>query len=530
MALPATGPEREALRDKGQFWTPDWVAEAMVSYAIAGGVSTLFDPAVGAGAFTRALLACTCDTNRSVAFEGREVDPNVLDEAEQSGLRRADLRGVLLRDFLFDPSIPPQAAIVANPPYIRHHRLDKELKQKLKGLAERIVGERLDGRTGYHVYFLIRALDLLEEGGRLAFIVPSDVCEGKFASKLWKWISNNYRVDGAVTFAPEASPFPGVDTNPIILLLRNASPAPTLMWGRCLVSGTDALKTWLANDLQHGPNGEMEFECRELEEALRTGLSRPPSDLDPNTPTLADYASTCRGIATGANDFFLFTREEAAELAISSEYFLRCEGRTRDVPGDQVTDATLTALEEKSRPTFLLSIGDESKEELPRSLQDHIEEGEEDGIADRALISMRNPWYKMEQRDPPPLLFAYLGRRNARFIRNRVGVVPLTGFLCVYPHDPSPEHSDRLWAALNHPDTISNLALVAKSYGGGAVKAEPRSLEKLPIPFHVIEECGLEPPTLDQRKISIKRVDAKTYLMQSELFVIREEEPENHAV
>ena len=41
-------------------------------------------------------------------------------------------------------------------------------------------GVILDGRAGFHVYFLIRALTLLEENGRLAFIMPADTCEGKF--------------------------------------------------------------------------------------------------------------------------------------------------------------------------------------------------------------------------------------------------------------------------------------------------------------------------------------------------------------
>ena len=52
--LPASGPKREALRQKGQFWTPDWVAQAMVAYCVAGGGDSIFDPAVGAGAFFRA--------------------------------------------------------------------------------------------------------------------------------------------------------------------------------------------------------------------------------------------------------------------------------------------------------------------------------------------------------------------------------------------------------------------------------------------------------------------------------------------
>jgi hypothetical protein len=32
--LPSAGQAREALRQKGQFWTPRWVAEAMVGYLL----------------------------------------------------------------------------------------------------------------------------------------------------------------------------------------------------------------------------------------------------------------------------------------------------------------------------------------------------------------------------------------------------------------------------------------------------------------------------------------------------------------
>jgi hypothetical protein len=100
----------------------------------------------------------------------------------------------------------------------------------------------------------------------------------------------------------------------------------------------------------------------------------------------------------------------------------------------------------------------------------------------------------METRKAPPFLFAYLGRRNDRFIRNLAGVMPLTSFLCVYPHREDADSIARLWQALKHPDTIRNLALVGKSYGAGAIKVEPRALERLPIPEHVLSELSVVPP------------------------------------
>ncbi|MCS7017471.1 MAG: hypothetical protein NZM42_15320, partial [Gemmatales bacterium] len=75
-------------------------------------------------------------------------------------------------------------------------------------------------------------------------------------------------------------------------------------------------------------------------------------------------------------------------------------------------------------------------------------------------------------------------------IRNTARVVPLTGFLCVYPKDDRGEHLEQIWKILNHPDTVANLSKIGKTYGDGAIKVEPRLLEKLPIPDHVVEEFG----------------------------------------
>ena len=52
--LPKEWDEREKLRNKGQFWTPSWVAEAMVAYVIEN-TELIFDPAAGKGAFCDAL-------------------------------------------------------------------------------------------------------------------------------------------------------------------------------------------------------------------------------------------------------------------------------------------------------------------------------------------------------------------------------------------------------------------------------------------------------------------------------------------
>ncbi|NJL59280.1 MAG: SAM-dependent methyltransferase, partial [Desulfobacteraceae bacterium] len=285
------------------------------------------------------------------------------------------------------------------------------------------------------------------------------------------------------------TPFPNVDTNAVILLIRNTKPAKTIHWVTVNQADSYELSNFVQSDFKRINYSTLEITERELSEALETGLSRPEQNNCDFKYRLCDFAKVMRGIATGANDFFFMTQQKADELNIPNEFLKSAIGRTRDVCGDKITTEDIRRLEEQHRPTLLFSIN--GNENIPESVYNYIKEGEKSGLPNRPLIKQRKPWYKMEQREVPPILFAYLGRRNLRFIRNQAGILPLTSFLCVYPICSDDTYIHNLWQALNHPETIKNLKLVGKSYGSGAIKVEPRSLDKIPIPDHIVEQYHL---------------------------------------
>jgi hypothetical protein len=480
--LPTDWHEREKLRDKGQFWTPSWVAKPMVAY-VSEKTDLVFDPATGRGAFLGALRQLE---KRHVRFYGTDIDPEVL----QDEIYRDKFCKVETRDFIKNPPPRKFKGIVANPPYIRHHRIDETTKLFLKTLSARISHLAIDGRAGYHIYFFLQGLNHLEENGRLAFIMPADTCEGVFAKNLWKWIAAKFCIECIVTFDEKATPFPNVDTNAIISFIRKSEPKETLRWVRVKQPDSSDLFEFVSSGFKKKNIQSVEVFERELQEALATGLSRPSQNKSSVRYHLSDFATVMRGIATGANEFFFLTRMQATELALPNEFLKVAIGRTRDVVGDIITPVDLRKLEDANRPTLLFSI--DANDRLPKSVQEYLMFGEKQGIPNRALILTRRPWYKMERREIPPLLFAYLGRRNSRFIKNEAGALPLTGFLCVYPIYSDEEYVKSLWKVLNHPDTLSNLNLVGKSYGSGAIKVEPRNLARLPIPDNLVEEYNLK--------------------------------------
>ena len=74
------------------------------------------------------------------------------------------------------------------------------------------------------------------------------------------------------------------------------------------------------------------------------------------TYQLKDFATVMRGIATGANEFFFLTQEQAQGLGIPTEYLKLAVGRTQDVLGSSLTTKNIEELERKRPPQLFYSL------------------------------------------------------------------------------------------------------------------------------------------------------------------------------
>jgi len=452
--------------DLGQHWTPQWLAKSMVKYTLKdwGGTKddVVFDPSAGNGAFYEA----TKSVDKSVGFGGIEIDPDYVD----------DDKGIWEANFFSHPPYNKYWSIVVNPPFIRNHNITPKLKQQCQKYCKWVTGISIDGRAGLHFYFLIKSLDHLKHGGRMAFIMPADLLEGISAKSIWMWIAANYDIDAVVGFKSEVAPFPSLDVNVFVAFIKAALPRNTVKWE--VIDKQDRLDDLISTDFSLA-------ETRDLGEAIETGLSRPMTNHG-CTHVLGDFVDIKRGIATGDNEFFFMTREQAIERKLDpdSSFFRRAIGRVRDVQSNVLRKGDMDKLDEEGRPTYLLCLtGDE---ELSPEMKDYIQQGEDRGLHEKSLIKQRNPWYKMEQREVPPFFFSYLGRSNCRFIKNKMsqGILPLTSFLCVYPK----VGKRTMWDALNDERVIDHLNLVGKSYGSDSIKVEPKSLLQLPLPQEIVDK------------------------------------------
>ena len=482
-------PDISDVRTKGQVWTPRWVADAMAIYLGVKSAESILDPAVGPGVLLVAAKSEAKKFNQVVAFE---IDEEVLSEKNsENELAKGEITDLRIRDFISDTSKFEVSAVIANPPYLRHHKITPQLKQTCKDLVQAELGIRIDARAGLHIYFLIKALSHLKEGGKLSFLVPADTFEGVFAKELWMSISKKFHVEGVLTFDPKAAAFPGVDTNASVVFIERKKPTGQFRWLRWVGDDpeklAEAVRFGMANNKSEAKLLGLEVADLDLADAVETGFTR----LDTSEPEggipLNEFATMMRGVASGSNEFFLMTKARLRSLGLSEEFFVRTIPRVRDATETRITLEFLNALDSAGRPTYLLSIDQETV--IEGALEKYLRSGVEEGVHNGALVSARKHWYFMEKRIPVPILFAYLGRRNNRFIDAQTQITPLTGFLCVYPK-PGVD-KQKLLKALNHPLSIKELSRIGKSYGDGAVKVEPGGLRKMILPLPALRESGL---------------------------------------
>ncbi len=194
--------------------------------------------------------------------------------------------------------------------------------------------------------------------------------------------------------------------------------------------------------------------------------------------TLSTLAKTRRGIATGANDFFLINASEAKARNIRPVMLLPCVGRAANVSGHVFSRSDYDALVQADAKCLLLNIvGAPTEAEVA-----YLALGERQGLRDRYLLANRQPWYSMEQRNPAPIWAAVFGRGDLGFVYNEAGVRSLTNFHCVYPDSEDPLMARALTAALNSTPVQEGARAHIRGYGGGLMKFEPNDLKSISVP------------------------------------------------
>lgn len=510
----------ERRKKFGQIFTPPTVAALMADWVMESRPLNVLDPAFGRGA----LIAACQKIDGAAEFSAYEIDPRVVGEAPAE---LTNTTTVELQNFLAVSTSLKFGGIIANPPYIRHRELRGHLD--LRADLARASGCEIPKSANQYVDFLVKATLHLSPGGRAAFLIPAEWMSANFAMGLKQYLLDSNLIHSLVTFSNGSNVFDDALTTASLVLLEKTKNRVTNITSYYLESmGADNVPQSI-KQLQSvcSPRSVSTASLRDAakwEPILRGDqLTLPPGWI-----TLGEIVSTRRGIATGANSFFLISEKTRKNAKISSQHCLPCVGRSNDVQGLVFSMNDFDQLNAREEKVWLLDFSNN----LSPDEQAYITRGEEMRLHERYLTRTRRLWYGMEQRDPAPIWAGVFGRGDLRFVFNESGARSLTNFHSVYPRIGGTRFSKALVAVLNSSPVRELMISHQRGYGGGLMKFEPKDLLGIPIPDirilpeKLIDELAEQLALMNARQCNGLDPDTETTarIVKSECLGVRQEE------
>jgi len=464
--------QRETRR-LGQVATPEPIARLMAKWVMSAKPNAVLDPAAGLGG----LLAACRQFDQRVGWVGAERDTETLQRAKTSAPRGAKL---ILADYLksdaglFD-------GIIANPPYVKAHRLDYSEKDWL--YFEERLGTPLDRLTNLYALFLLKIWEDLAPRGRAAVILPAEFLNANFGEEIKERLLRAIRPVGIAIFAPSLNLFADALTTSAIVLLEKGRAVKAPIWAKLAESVEDAeafVEGLLAGKISAAGNGLIDLAALNPKDKWLNLLLNGATEKIPVrfAKRVGDYFNCRRGIATGANDFFCLSRAEMREHHLSEAHVVPCITKATDADGLVFTSEKFDALIARDRRCFLLNPSRNGQ-----NLTRYLELGERQGIPKRHLPSHRPVWYLPENRAVADIWVAVFSRESVKFILNTSGAKNLTCFHGLYAKPENESIAPVMTLFLNSSLGRESFSQVNRFYGDGLNKLEPKDVEDMPCPL-----------------------------------------------
>ncbi len=465
------------------YLTPPELATDMASYSLSKlNLETdsvdFGDPAVGTGVFFSTLLKLAKDKLRSAI--GIDIDANRVNETR----KRWSHQGLKVErgDYLHMDKLPQRSLILANPPYVRYQEVPKAYRQKLQERASVQLGMRISGQSSLYVYFLILSHGWMKREAVAAWLIPSEFMETNYGEVVRKYLTQKVQLIRIHRFSPSKIQFENALVSSAVVVYRNCPPSPDQPV--LLSSG---------GNLSHPDHTEQVTLSELINEAKWKVPWTNHGTKSSIYPRIGDILKVNRGLATGANAFFIMERNIAMQLGIPA-IALRPV-----LPKARALNTNIIEREPDGYPKIfpqlcLLDCGlslEEIRLKYPLFLE-YLENAPEE-VKKSTLVRGRKPWYHQEQRQPPPFLCTYMGRGSNNcdplyFLRNKSDAVATNTYLMLYPREilakvilKQPDVLEKVFELLMETSS-DELVSSGRVYGGGLHKIEPKELLNVRLP------------------------------------------------
>ncbi len=522
----------EERKKLGQYYTPPQIIELILKLIVKEPNQRVLDPSCGSGGFlvgaykyllnlkekTRATTEHENQTllNQIVGIEINQFPAHlsVINLAMQGIKFRTNEINVLINDFFDVKSFGEWwqmeykkahldkkeeksgtyryfDCIVANPPYIRQEIITQ--KKKLQDIMK-FESVDIDKTSDIYSYFFVHATQFLRNEGRLGFITSNKWLEVGYGKSLQKFFMNNHKIFYVIEF--DAGAFEEVLVNTCITILQKEKDSKKRVGNRVKFARVKKLINIdkLVHLLEKTDKDYEDDNIRlvivpqfklEKEDKWNIYLRAPKIyyKIIKNTKfvPLNKICNLKSGLKTGADEFFILTKEKINLLGLDKEYY-----KPLITSSDKLEELII----DNKPKYYVLYVNSTLLKIKSKNILNYIELGQKQKYHLRPSVGGRTEWFNIGKQSIPPIVFPCKLWSNFIVFKNNSERIPMKQFYQIEPINK--RYTNFILGCLNSSITQLFLEMAGRSYGGGVLEILIYEAQNLPV---------LNPSQLSEKQI-----------------------------
>ena len=460
---------------RGAYYTPQQLANQMVRLVFSDKSKQILEPSCGDGVFLDSLR----DSNLigGVDITAVEIES---EEADKVKLSYQDYDNVTVENedfFNFYQKVygsNKYDLILGNPPYIRY----QYLTEKQREIQSEILishGMRSNKLINSWVAFLVACIQMLNENGKIAFVIPAEILQVAYAEDLRLFLSNQLSKITLLTF--EQLVFPGIEQEVLVLLGEKGGND----------TGIRIIELNNLEDLERVNLKSIPFQKMKhvKEKWTKYFVSSDEIEIiqsiknDERFIKFSDLALINVGVTTGNNNFFSVNREIEDKYDLSS-VVLPLIGKSSHAHGIYFTNSDWEKNRNADKRAMLVYFPDSPYDEYPEKHKSYIDFGEKTGENTGYKCSIRDRWYIVPSVWIPDAFFLRRNNLYPKFVLNRCNAVSTDTMHRIKFNDNI--DGENILLAYYNSISFAFTEICGRSYGGGVLEILPGEVGNIMMP------------------------------------------------
>lgn len=464
-------------KETGSYYTPQIMSHFIVEYIlnhVKQNEIDVLEPSVGDGAFIKPLS----NSPHTINLTAIDINEVALAQAKVIWKRK---RSFFLNENFLEYETPNKFDIIlGNPPYITKFRMkptDLELCNKI------LSSKDLPETTARNLWtsFVIKSESLLKETGILSFVLPAEILQVKFAKPLVTYLSNVFAKIELFTL------------DDILFDCKGQKVVILFAYKKSKEHGFFFNDNHSMSSIKKGHYGLSKNNALSSGDVKWSNHHIKPDDLSfiydikNNIRQVSDYCYAKPGIVTGANKFFIKTKEELIRLQLQ-KYAIPIIEKGASIRQDfEFTNNNFNTLITSGCKTELLAL--KHDDAINDELLNYLKTGIEARIHERYKCRKRTIWYVIPNiRSKPTGFFLRRSYRYPKLLMNSSNAFITDTAYVIDMKNSFDMHSFIL--SFYNSLTLCFCEIEGRKYGGGVLELTPNEFKKLPLLFNLfsIEE------------------------------------------